>query len=408
MADSKEAERTKRRLSRLEVLRQVSCTLVAEKNLDRLLDLIAVETTRVLNAQRSTIYLVVEENGGETHEKKLSLLSKVAQGAGEISLPLGKGSIAGEVAASGSLINLKDAYQDPRFDASWDGVTGFRTVSMLTAPMRTPRGDVVGVVQALNKNTGGGFDSEDEEMLTALCSQAAMAIENSRYLEAQGKVFQSLIRGQAVAIDARDHITSGHTWRVAAYAVEVGRAMGWKEEELRILEYSGLLHDQGKLGIPDEVLLKPGVLSEWEFALMKSHASKTKEILEDVRHLFPMSLRDVPEIASAHHEKLDGSGYPQGLQGAEIAPGAKILAVVDIFDALTARRPYRDPETARGALEFLRREALGGKLDMEVVKALEGIMGKILKLKEGIDNWIRERGMELWDRTWLQEGEMEA
>ncbi len=405
MASLVTPEVTSSRLHRLEVLRQVGHILVAERDLGRLLKLIAEETSRVLEAQRCTLYLVEQDTWGEAKERQLRLVSKVAQGAGEICVPLGKGSIAGEVAASGCLVNLEDAYRDPRFDPAWDTLTGFRTTSMLAAPMRTPRGDVVGVVQVLNKKGSKGFDSQDEEMLTALCSQAAMAIENSRYLEAQGKAFQSLIRGQAVAIDARDHITSGHTWRVAAYAVEVGRAMGWSEENLRILEYAGLLHDQGKLGIPDEVLLKPGSLTQWEFHLMKSHASKTKEILRDVRHLFPRSLREVPEIASAHHEKLDGSGYPDGLSGEDIAPGAKILAVVDIFDALTARRPYREPESPQGALELLRQEARWGRLDGEVVEALAGILEEILKLKDGINSWIEQRGIRLGDRTWLQEGE---
>lgn len=401
-------EITSSRLSRLEALRQVSLALVSERNLDRLLVLIAEETSRVLDAQRCTLYLVVEQNGVQGKGKELWLVSKVAQGTGEITVPLGKGSIAGEVAASGCPINIEDAYKDPRFDPSWDALTGFRTSSMLAAPMRTPRGEVVGVVQVLNKKGSKRFDSQDEEMLTALCSQAAMAIENSRYLEAQGKAFQSLIRGQAVAIDARDHITSGHTWRVAAYAVEVGRAMGWSDEDLRILEYAGLLHDQGKLGIPDDVLLKPGSLTQWEFHLMKGHASKTKEILRDVRHLFPRSLREVPEIASAHHEKLDGSGYPDGLLGEEIAPGAKILAVVDIFDALTARRPYREPESPQAALELLRQEARWGRLDGEIVEALAGILDEILRLKDGINSWIEKRGIRLGDNTWLQEGENKA
>lgn len=390
----------------MEVLRQISHTLVAQRNLERLLKMIVDETSRVLEAQRSTLYLVVERHEADGDQKRLRLVSKVAQGVEEICVPFGKGSIAGEVAASGNLINLEDAYRDPRFDPTWDILTGFRTGSMLAAPMRTPKGDVLGVLQALNKKGSKGFDSEDEEILTALCSQAAMAMENGRYLEAQEKAFQSLIRGQAVAIDARDHITSGHTWRVAAYAVEVGRVMGWSQEELRILEYSGLLHDQGKLGIPDEVLLKPGSLTEWEFQLMKSHASKTKEILRDVRHLFPRSLREVPDIASAHHEKLDGSGYPDGLRAEEIAPGAKILAVVDVFDALTARRPYREPQTPQEALEILRQEARGGRLEEEVVEALAGIMEEILRLRNEIDRWIQDKGFRVEDKTWIREGEI--
>jgi HD-GYP domain-containing protein (c-di-GMP phosphodiesterase class II) len=408
MVTAPEGEGWRERLSRLEVLREVSLKLVTERDLDRLLSLIVEETSRVLEAQRSTLYLLVGSHGDNEREGEPSLVSKLAQGVEEIRLSLDQRSIAGAVAASGRIINLQDAYQDPRFNPEWDKLTGFRTRSMLAAPMITPRGRVEGVVQALNKKSAERFDKDDEEMLMALCSQAAMAVDNARYLEAQRKTFQSLIRGQAAAIDARDHITAGHTWRVAAYAVEVGKALGWKEEELEVLEYSGLLHDQGKLGIPDEVLLKPASLTDWEFRLMRSHASKTKEILRDVRHLFPRRLREIPEIAAAHHEKLDGSGYPDGLRGEQIAPGARVVAVVDVFDALTAERPYKAPETPQGALEILRQEARGGRLDAQAVEALALAMGEILKVKDRIDGWIRERGIMGLASKWLPGGEIGA
>lgn len=375
----------------LEALRQVGLRLISERVLDKLLGLIVEETSRVVNAERGTLYLIEGQMSSQRVPGKGVLVSRIAQGTGSIRLPLEGKSIAGSVALSGQSICLEDAYQDPRFDPSWDRASGFRTRSMLAVPIRTPRNDVIGVLQVLNKRGAEGFDDWDQRMLMALSAQAGIAVENARYLEAQRSIFRSLIRGQAVAIDARDHITSGHTWRVAAYAVEIGKALGWPDEDVEALEYAGLLHDQGKLGIPDEVLMKPGGLSEREFQIMRSHASKTKEILVEVRNLFPRKMRSVPDMAAAHHEKLDGSGYPDGLSGKEISPGARVVAVADIFDAFTARRPYKEPQSDHEAVEFLRREASAGRLDPQVVEALAGCLDRVLRARERIDLWVKER-----------------
>jgi HD-GYP domain-containing protein (c-di-GMP phosphodiesterase class II) len=402
MGEGIEAE-TEERLCRLEALREVSLELVSERDLQRLLTLITARITRILDAERSTLYLVTETPGGSGCSKRM-LVSRVAESAEEISVPLDESSIAGSVALSGRVINLEDAHRDPRFNAAFDRREGFRTRSLLTAPMRDPHGRVTGVAQAVNKKGAVRFRGEDEEMLLAFAAQASIAVENGRYLALQRSTFESLIRGQAVAIDARDHITAGHTWRVAAFAVEMGRAMGWGAEELDILEYAGLLHDQGKLGIPDEILLKPGRLSDWEFQMMRSHAAKTRAILEAVRPLFPRRLRRVPEIAASHHEKLDGSGYPSGIRGEAISPEARVVAVADIFDALTAHRPYRDPEPDATVVDLIRREALEGKLDVQVVDGLERALPRIGNVREQINERIQQ-GRGLTDLQWVLRGE---
>lgn len=389
----------------LEVLRRVGLKLASERDLDRLLGLIVDETTRVLNAERSTLYLIEPESSSRAGPGKRVLVSRVAQGRESIRLSLDGNSIAAAVALSGRSVNLEDAYQDPRFDPSWDRASGFRTRSILAVPIRTPRDDVIGVLQALNKRGGRRFEEWDERMLMALSAQAGMAVENARYLEAQRSIFRSLIRGQAVAIDARDHITSGHTWRVAAYAVEIGRALGWEDEDLEMLEYAGLLHDQGKLGVPDHVLMNPGNLSEGEFQIMKTHAAKTREILVGVKNLFPKRMRSVPDMAAAHHEKLDGSGYPDGLRGQEIPQGARIVAVADVFDALTSKRPYREPRPDHEALEFLKEEAQAGRLDSQVVEALEGCLDRLALARERIELWVKHIGVfKGWDGLHFQDG----
>jgi len=380
----------KARVSRLEALREVSLELTSERDLRRLLTLIMKRASEILGAERSTLYLVEEwpdSQGG----KNPMLVSQVAQGMKEIRLPLDETSIAGTVAVRGEIVNLRDAYQDPRFNASFDRQSGFRTRSMLTAPMRNPQGQVVGVTQAINKRGAARFDHEEEEILLAFSNQASIAVENARYLELQRRTFETLISGQAVAIDARDHITAGHTRRVTAFAVEIGRALGWSGRDLDLLRYGGLLHDQGKLGVPDEILLKPTQLSQWEFRIIQSHAQKTKTILNSVRPLFPRKLRSVPEIAASHHEKLDGSGYPDGLRGDAISSGARILSVADIFDALTAPRPYRNPDPDDAVVEVLRRDAEDGKLDLEVVKALVTALPRIKQIRRELNEKIQHQ-----------------
>ncbi len=385
-----ENEERRERVRRLEALREVSLELTSERNLQRLLTLIMERASQILDAERGTLYLV--EACASLHGRKtLCLVSQVAQGSEEIHLPMDRTSIAGTVAVEGEIINLEDAYRDNRFNSSFDRQSGFRTRSMLTAPMRNSQGRVIGVTQAINKRGAPCFDEEDEEILLAFSSQASIAVENARYLELQRRTFETLISGQAVAIDARDHLTAGHTRRVTAFAVEIGRVLGWKGQDLELLRYGGLLHDQGKLGVPDEILMKPTELVEWEVQIIQSHAQKTKEILNEVRPLFPRRLRTVPEIAASHHEKLDGSGYPDGIRGSDISPGARIVAVADIFDALTAARPYRTPDPDHVAIEMLKQSAAEGQLDPTVVEALERALPRIVQVRDEINQKIRKK-----------------
>lgn len=378
------------RVRRLEALREVSLELTSERDVQKLLTLIMDRITSILAADRSSLFLVEEIKAPDGAVRPM-LVSRVAQGVEEIRLPVDASSIAGWVAHNGKSVNLPDAYQDPRFNRGFDRRHGYRTRSLLAAPMRSPQGRIIGVTQALNKKGAEAFGQRDEELLTAFSSVAAIAVENARWLETQKRTFEALIHGQAVAIDARDHITGGHTWRVTAYTVEIGKTMGLVGDDLELLRYSGLLHDQGKLGVPDDILLKPGKLSEWEFGVIRSHAYKSKVILEAIAPLFPRRLRLVPVIAPAHHEKLDGSGYPDGLKGDQIPLGARILAVADIFDALTAHRPYREPAPDEQVVRMLREDADAGKLDGSVVEALERALPRMVRIRNQINRRIRRK-----------------
>lgn len=380
-----------RRAQRLAGLQEVCLELVSERNMERLLALIMRLVTETLEAERSSLYLVEEKEGERW------LTTRVAQGTTKIRVAMDKSSIAGSVATTGEVINLEDAHQDPRFDPQFDNRNHFRTRSVLTVPMRNRQGDTIGVAQAINKADGEAFTEEDEEMLTAFSSQAAVAIENARYLETQRRTFEGLIQGQAVAVDARDHLTSGHTLRVTEYSLEIGREMGLPESEIRVLRYAALVHDQGKLAVPDYVLQKPGGLTAEEFSLMKSHAAKTKTILNAVRRQFPRRMRRIPEIAAYHHERLDGSGYPDRLEGEEIPLLARIIAVADVFDALTSKRHYREPAPDEKVIAILREDVDKNHLDARVVEALVAALPRVVVIRD----YLRQQEMAAEDKGGL-------
>ena len=332
------------RVDKLTMLLQISSALMREKDVDRLLKLIIENSTVILGAERSSIFLM----DYDTNE----LYTRVAQlkEASEIRSPADKG-IAGFAVKNSSLVSIPDAYQDSRFNPAVDKQTGFKTRNILTAPMLNHKNETVGVLQVLNKRRGN-FTLEDEALIMALAAQAAVAVENAQLYQEQELTLKSFLKTMGSAIDARDPTTAGHSERVARYAINLGKAIGFNETELKMLDYSAALHDVGKIGVPDRVLLKPDKLTPEEFAIMKRHANRTKEILDNM--FFARELREIPHIASTHHEKLDGSGYPSGLKSDQMTVSAKILAIADVYDALVAQdRPYKKAMTHEQAIAIL-------------------------------------------------------
>ena len=177
------------------------------------------------------------------------------------------------------------------------------------------------------------------------------------------RAYESTLQGWSLAMDLRDKETEDHTLRVTAKTLELARHMGFPKERMVHLRRGALLHDIGKLGVPDRVLLKPGPLTEDEWVLMRRHPTLAEQMLRPIDYLRPA--RPIP---TCHHEKWDGTGYPRGLKGEEIPLEARIFAVVDVWDALTSRRPYREPwppEKVRGLI----REGAGSHFDPAVVAA---------------------------------------
>jgi len=357
-AERRAGERRRNAGHRLEIILDVTRRLMSVTDLDSLLHLMAEATRELLAADRATIFIVDSDRG--------ELWSRVALDAAEIRIPLGTG-IAGTVAERGEVINIPDAYADPRFNPEPDQQTGYQTKSLLTYPMTGQEGRVIGVFQAVNKNGGGAFTDADEDTLASLAASAAVAVENAQLVAEQKQLWQTLIETLAMTVDARDQQTAGHSQRVTRYADVIGRAMGLRGKDLEKLRAAALLHDYGKIAVRDKFLQKPGKLDDAEFAYMKAHAQKTGEFLAHLE--FPRDMRDVPVIASQHHERMDGKGYPKGLAAESIVLGARIVAAADVFDALTAPRYYKPAYSLARSLEIMDGMA-GDHLDPNVMEAV--------------------------------------
>jgi HD-GYP domain-containing protein (c-di-GMP phosphodiesterase class II) len=226
--------------------------------------------------------------------------------------------------------------------------------------------ETLGVLALDNVITKRPLIQSDLDLLMRIAPEIGMAIQNAMAAEDKERQFHSILQALASSIDARDPLTAGHSDRVTHFAVGVAEEMGLSPAVIEMIRVSALLHDYGKIGIADSILKKPGKLTDGEYDEIKTHAAKTRQILDKIE--FRGVYKDVPNVASSHHEKFDGTGYPAGLKGTDIPLGARILAVADVFEALTARRHYRKPMHLSDAFEILQRDK-GKHFDPEVVDA---------------------------------------
>ncbi|MFC1837754.1 HD-GYP domain-containing protein [Thermodesulfobacteriota bacterium] len=227
----------------------------------------------------------------------------------------------------------------------------------------------LGVLAVDNIKTKTPLLQRDINILMGIAHQIGISIHNAKLIDARFKQFQSILQVLAATTDARDPITAGHSEQVTEYAVGICSELELSQSYTEMIRVASLLHDYGKIGVDDSILKKPGRLSQDEYEQIKTHASKTRNILEQIN--FEGIYREVPEIAGAHHEKLDGTGYPLGLTSERIHFGAKIIAVADVFEALTSRRHYRDPMPINEAFDNLI-ESVGTHFDKDCVEALIG------------------------------------
>lgn len=230
----------------------------------------------------------------------------------------------------------------------------------------------LGVLAVDNVETKRPLVESDINLLMGVAPEIGISLHNALQTHERDAQFESVIRTLASSIDARDALTAGHSQRVTDYSVAICRELGLDREFTEVIRVAAQLHDYGKIAIRDAVLKKEGPLEPDERAEIETHAAKSEEILSQIR--FVGAYRQVPFIAGAHHERLDGRGYPRGLRGDEIPFGARIIAVADFFEAITARRHYRAPMTFDQAVALLKEEA-GPHLEPRIVAALLRVLG---------------------------------
>ena len=498
-------------------LTSVGVALSTERNLLALLDMILTQARRITSSDAASLYLVERGENGST---PTTLRFRLAQNYTlrdlpfpETTVPIDHTSLAGYTAATGEPLVIEDVYLLPddvsyRQNRSFDEKFGYRTKSMLVIPMRTHRDEIIGVLQLINRKRDRdavlssnevidtqvlAYDQQAVELVSALASQAAVAIENSLLYEDIERLFEGFVTAAVTAIEQRDPTTSGHSGRVAtltvslAEAVAIGgvgpyRGLRFTREQLRELRYAGLLHDFGKVGVREQVLIKKKKLYPWDLDIIRhrfafllqradlqfereradyllSHGTaqyeefvsrleqmrrtrrnelnrfldaivqaneptilpegsfhelkeinertyidfegverpllrdeelrflmirkgnlddrERREIESHVTHTYRFleqipwtrELSRIPEIAYGHHEKLNGTGYPRRVTGAEIPVQTRMMTIADIFDALTATdRPYKRAVPAERALDILSEEAREGMIDMNLLK----------------------------------------
>ena len=227
-------------------------------------------------------------------------------------------------------------------------------------------GESIGILAVDNIRSKRLLVHSDMSLLMGISHFVGIFIRHTEHMEARENQLKSMLKVLVSSIDARDPVTKGHSEWVAEYAVGICNELGLNKDYREKIRIAALLHDYGKIGIPDSMLKKADKLTEYEYEYVKLHADKTREILSQIN--FEGYLKDVPEIAGAHHERIDGTGYPMGLTGDEIPFGAKIIAVADYFEALTANRYYSEPMPPARALDLVI-EQIGTYFDKEIVNA---------------------------------------
>ena len=358
---------------RLTLTLQLAKSISAQTTIDSLLNHLVDATQQLIKADRATVFLVDEERG--------ELWSRVASGTKTIRIPIGAG-IAGHVATSGEVVSIPEAYQDPRFNQAVDKQTGYRTHSILAAPMRESQGKVLGVFQALNRleEDGSvrmsGFDSLDAELMQLLAGQASVAVENAFLYDKLRAANEDTIYRLAAAAEFKDKDTSEHLHRMSRYSEILARKLGMDEAWVEMLRLAAPMHDIGKIGVPDAVLNKPGKLDAEEWEEMKKHPIYGGEILKNPS---ADALILSETIALYHHEWWNGKGYPHGLAGEAIPLEARIVSVADAFDALTSKRVYKPPFTLEKALSILEEEK-GTHFDPRIVEAFGEILPQIREI----------------------------
>jgi len=382
MENARLLDTSRQMVARLRALLDVGLELGATLDRDHFLNLILEHVCELLQAEAASVFELEEDTGG-------LLLCATTTGSfselGAVRVPPGEG-IAGWVAQHGETILVPDVRQDPRHYPRVDELSAFVTRSILCAPLvvqeQTPgqrgvfRRRVIGVAEALNKQGDAQFTQADIDIFEGLARQAAIGMERMRLYRAIDDLFTSTLMALAEAMEAKDPYTRGHTRRVTSISGVIAEELGLPNEEVLRVRTAAMLHDIGKIGMPDAILGKEGQVNDAEMEVIRRHPQRGERILRPLYRLRPLShLREAIRGVAEHHERYDGAGYPRGLQGADISLAGRIIAVADTFDAMTSDRPYRKGLPVAEVLAEIQDQA-GRQFDPQMVVAFMQAWGK--------------------------------
>ena len=380
------------------------------KDEDILLERILREARKVVNSDAGTIY---RKNGNElTASYAQNNTLQKALPAGEklpykvFKFPISKKTISGYVASTGKLVNIKDAYKIPKnapygYNKTYDQKSGYRSQSMLTVPLQTAQGELLGVIQMINKMNKEGeivpFRRDDEVVVMHFAANATVTLQRAM-------LYRDVLMRMINMAELRDPKETGpHVYRVAGYSVEIYERWAHKnkipEEELERnrdnLKIASMLHDVGKVAISDQILKKPARFTPEEYEIMKTHTLHGARLFKD-----PQSELDImsKEVVLTHHENWDGSGYPGkinlktgrprgksktavGLKGDEIPLWGRIVAIADVYDALRSKRVYKEAWTEDSVLKEIK-GLKGTKFDPKLIDTFFEVLPAIQAIAE--------------------------
>jgi len=354
-------KRLSQQVERLGALRAIDKAIISGGELNATLYILLESLTRLLDVEASAIFLF----DPKTDQLKLSAsLGFYGEYPNQTMFRLGEGMV-GKAAHELQTIYLHDFEQvDRRISPA---IKGTGVIDYFAVPLYA-NDSLRGVLEVFDRSPR--FDSEWKSYLETLAGQAAIAIAQSTLLgnlkeanEELSEAYEETLKGWSRALNLRDKETDNHTQRVVELSVQLAERMGLRGEQLVHFERGAILHDIGKMGIPNEILLKPGKLSEEEWVVMRKHPLYAQMLISPIRYLEPALV-----IPLYHHERWDGGGYPFGLHGTEIPLEARVFAIIDVWDALRSDRPYRKALAEDEALRYIE-EHSGKQFDPEVVRA---------------------------------------
>ena len=357
-------EQTERRLQQLVALSEIDLAIISSSDMVFSLGVLLLQAIEQLKVDAADVWLFNPTL--QTLEFVCGRGFRTSAYENAHPLHLGEGNV-GQAALERRTIHVPNLAIYPNHPRLNKALAEEPFISYYAVPL-VVKGQVKGVLELFQLTE---FEANEEwlNFLRALATQAAIAIDNSSlFTDLQRsnteliQAYDATIQGWSRALDLRDNETEGHTQRVTELTMRLGRQFGLSEEELVHVRRGALLHDIGKMGVPDSILLKPGPLTADEWVVMRKHTTYAYEMLSPIHFLQPAL-----DIPYCHHEKWDGTGYPRGLSGDQIPFAARIFAVVDVWDALTSNRPYRAAWPKEKVLEHIRSLA-GTHFDPQVVK----------------------------------------